>query len=256
MTMTTSPDLALAASVAAAVADVVPAVRPLGVGSPQAGEEQAYVAFPGAVVARVVGSVEGHLALLVGPDLVSAMATGPGGPLSLASALQPALDAAARVLGARVDAGVSVEASSLGATLGPAHTVVPLLDGTPAAAVLVSDALLAGVPDPSTATPAFLPDFGQSAPTAGPTTAPRGPRRGLELLNGVDMELTVELGRTRMAVRELLSLSPGDVIELDRAAGSPADLLVNGRLIARGEVVVVDEDFGLRITEILESSGN
>jgi flagellar motor switch protein FliN/FliY len=65
------------------------------------------------------------------------------------------------------------------------------------------------------------------------------------------MELTVELGRTRMTVRELLGLSPGAVVELDRAAGSPADLLVNGRLIARGEVVVVDEDFAVRITEIV-----
>jgi flagellar motor switch protein FliN/FliY len=54
-----------------------------------------------------------------------------------------------------------------------------------------------------------------------------------------------------MTVRELLSLSPGAVVELDRAAGSPADLLVNGTLIARGEVVVVDEDFGIRITEIV-----
>jgi flagellar motor switch protein FliN len=80
------------------------------------------------------------------------------------------------------------------------------------------------------------------------------PRRGIEMLAGVDMELTVELGRTRMAVRDLLALAPGDVLELDRAAGSPADLLVNGRLIARGEVVVVDEDFGLRITQILDSS--
>ena len=71
------------------------------------------------------------------------------------------------------------------------------------------------------------------------------------MLHGVDMEVTVEIGRTRMTVRELLDLSPGAVLELDRAAGSPADLLVNGRLIARGEVVVIDEDFGLRITEIL-----
>jgi flagellar motor switch protein FliN/FliY len=62
--------------------------------------------------------------------------------------------------------------------------------------------------------------------------------------------VTVEIGRTRMTVRELLDLAPGAVLELDRAAGSPADLLVNGRLIARGEVVVIDEDFGLRITEI------
>ncbi len=75
--------------------------------------------------------------------------------------------------------------------------------------------------------------------------------RGVELLHGVAMEVTVELGRTRMSVRELLALCPGDVLELDRAAGSPADLLVNGRLIARGEVVVVDEDFALRVTEIV-----
>ena len=79
-------------------------------------------------------------------------------------------------------------------------------------------------------------------------------RGGLDLLHDVEMEVTAELGRTRMAVRELLSLTPGTVIELDRLAGGPADLLVNGRLIARGEVVVVDEDFGLRVTEILDES--
>jgi flagellar motor switch protein FliN/FliY len=68
------------------------------------------------------------------------------------------------------------------------------------------------------------------------------------------MEVSAELGRTRMNVRDLLSLSPGVVVELDRAAGSPADLLVNGRLIARGEVVVIDENFGIRITEIVAPS--
>ena len=78
--------------------------------------------------------------------------------------------------------------------------------------------------------------------------------RGLEMLHGVVMDVTVELGRTRMTVRELLALTPGTVLELDRAAGSPADLLVNGRLIARGEVVVVDEDFGLRVTEIVDGN--
>jgi flagellar motor switch protein FliN/FliY len=92
-----------------------------------------------------------------------------------------------------------------------------------------------------------------AAPAApAPVTSLAG--RGLEMLHGVDMEVTVELGRTRMTVRELLALSPGAVLELDRAAGSPADLLVNGRLIARGEVVVVDEDFGLRVTEIVDDS--
>ena len=67
--------------------------------------------------------------------------------------------------------------------------------------------------------------------------------------------MTAELGRTRMTVRELLSLSPGAVVELDRLAGSPSDLLVNGTLIARGEVVVVDEEFGIRITEIVGADG-
>jgi flagellar motor switch protein FliN len=85
-----------------------------------------------------------------------------------------------------------------------------------------------------------------------PSRAGQGTRRGgFDLLHGVDMEITVELGRTSMTVRELLSLSTGSVIELDRTAGSPADVLVNRRLIARGEIVVIDEYFGIRITEIL-----
>ena len=80
---------------------------------------------------------------------------------------------------------------------------------------------------------------------------PRSQRGSLDLLRHVAMEVTVEIGRTRMTVQELLSLHPGEVVELDRAASAPADLLVNGTLIARGEVVVVDEDFGLRISEIV-----
>jgi flagellar motor switch protein FliN/FliY len=74
---------------------------------------------------------------------------------------------------------------------------------------------------------------------------------GLELLHDVALGVTAELGRTRMLVKEVLSLAPGSVIELDRAAGSPVDVLVNGTLIARGEVVVIDEEFGIRITEVI-----
>jgi flagellar motor switch protein FliN/FliY len=86
--------------------------------------------------------------------------------------------------------------------------------------------------------------------------APRPANTGdrLELLGNVEMDITAELGRTRMTVRELLSLAPGTVVELDRAAGSPVDLFVNGTLIARGEVVVVDEEFGVRVSEIVSSS--
>ena len=78
-----------------------------------------------------------------------------------------------------------------------------------------------------------------------------GSTLGLEMLQDVVMELSAELGRTRMTVRDLLTLQPGHVVELDRLAGSPADLLVNGRLVARGEVVVVDEDYALKITELV-----
>ena len=65
------------------------------------------------------------------------------------------------------------------------------------------------------------------------------------------LELSVEIGRTRMSIQELLSLGPGSVIELDKVAGEPLDILVNGRLVARGEAVVVNDKFGIRITDIV-----
>jgi flagellar motor switch protein FliN/FliY len=75
----------------------------------------------------------------------------------------------------------------------------------------------------------------------------------LSLISNVEMSLTVEIGRTRMSVRDALALEPGKVIELDRSAGAPADVLLNGRLIAHGEVVVVDQDYAVRITRILDT---
>jgi flagellar motor switch protein FliN/FliY len=76
----------------------------------------------------------------------------------------------------------------------------------------------------------------------------------LGLISNVEMALTVEIGRTRMSVRDALALEPGRVIELDRSAGAPADVLLNGRLIAHGEVVVVDQDYAVRITRILDGA--
>ena len=75
----------------------------------------------------------------------------------------------------------------------------------------------------------------------------------LERLNQVTLELTVEVGRTRMTLGQALALAPGSVITLDRLADQPVDLLVNGRAVARGEVVVIDDVFGLRVTQIVES---
>ncbi|MGH2967837.1 MAG: flagellar motor switch protein FliN [Solirubrobacteraceae bacterium] len=77
----------------------------------------------------------------------------------------------------------------------------------------------------------------------------------LERLYDVPVELAVEIGRTQMTIRETLALGPGSIVTLDRLAGEPVDLLVNGKPIARGEVVVLDEEFGLRVTEVLVSAG-
>jgi flagellar motor switch protein FliN len=73
----------------------------------------------------------------------------------------------------------------------------------------------------------------------------------LERLYDVPVELAVEIGRTQMTIREALALGPGSIVTLQRLAGEPVDLLVNGKPIARGEVVVIDEEFGLRITEVV-----
>jgi len=74
---------------------------------------------------------------------------------------------------------------------------------------------------------------------------------GIELLMDVALEVSVELGRSHMSIGEILALRTGSVIELDKLAGEPVDVSVNGTLIARGEVVVVDEKFGVRITEVV-----
>ncbi|MDR2363095.1 MAG: flagellar motor switch protein FliN, partial [Spirochaetaceae bacterium] len=71
------------------------------------------------------------------------------------------------------------------------------------------------------------------------------------LIMDVFMEMTVELGRTRKLIKEILGMGEGTIIELDKLAGEPVDILVNHKLIAKGEVVVIDENFGVRVTEIV-----
>ena len=73
-------------------------------------------------------------------------------------------------------------------------------------------------------------------------------------VSDVPVELAVEIGRTTMTIGETLSLAPGSIVSLNRLAGEPVDLLVNGKVIAQGEVVVIDEEFGLRITDIVSAS--
>ena len=73
----------------------------------------------------------------------------------------------------------------------------------------------------------------------------------LDLIMDLELRLTAELGRAELMIRDVLQLGPGSIIELDKTVGEPVDILVNNRLIARGEVVVIDDSFGVRITEIV-----
>ena len=79
--------------------------------------------------------------------------------------------------------------------------------------------------------------------------------RNFDLLMHVPLKLTAELGNCTMSVAEVLRLGAGSVVQLDRVAGGPIDLRVNDRAIARGEIVAVDDNFGLRITELLAAPG-
>lgn len=256
----------LAEAVAVAAAASLPAVTPLTPGPAQPGSPHVTAAFAGGAIAELDGGVPGAVVVLVGTELVEALASSPMGALDVAAAVQPALDAAARRLGAHARGARTLDLDAEGyditADLGGPFSTVPLIGAGIAAAVLVPETTLTGAREPITedAAPSAASVLAEAVQDAAPEPfvpafgAAVAPPRGLELLQGVDMEVTVELGRTRMTVRDLLALTPGAVLELDRAAGSPADLLVNGRLVARGEVVVVDEDFGLRVTEILDAN--
>lgn len=100
---------------------------------------------------------------------------------------------------------------------------------------------------PAAPGPAGFPDRGAGNNAGTDASMPRG----LELILDIPLEVTVELGRVQMLIRDVLELSSGSIVELDRVAGEPVDLLVNGRLMARGEVVVIEDNFGIRITEII-----
>jgi flagellar motor switch protein FliN/FliY len=86
---------------------------------------------------------------------------------------------------------------------------------------------------------------------AGAGKVPAG-NGNLDLVRDIQVNLQVELGRTDMTIQDILELTPGKVVELDRLAGEPLDIVVNGKLLAKGEVVVVDENFGVRITSIID----
>jgi flagellar motor switch protein FliN len=106
------------------------------------------------------------------------------------------------------------------------------------------------VPDPKAANVARA-QFNDLEPNAGGGS---GHEMNLNLILDVSVTLALEVGRARMPVRDLLQLAPGAIVELDRLAGEPLDVLVNGVRIARGEVVVVNDKFGIRLTDVVSAT--
>ena len=199
--------------------------------------------------ARLVGAAPGQLFLLTDDEAGAALA-GAGAD----GGLEPALADVVATLKMQVGDVHPEDIRPLSADDQPV-----LDESTVAVGIFLQDRIVAAIVftggDAAGARPAAAP-----APAAAPVFAPlasaepaRVDARRMNLLRDVMMGVSVELGRTRMTVRELLALTPGTIVELDKAAGAPVDLLVNGTLMARGEVVVVDEEFAVRISEIVSS---
>jgi flagellar motor switch protein FliN/FliY len=137
----------------------------------------------------------------------------------------------------------SFDDPALAATTAPATTSAPArpaLDPSAHAAAAAAAAAIADLPDTS---PMKLPDFQQVMNDAQVSS--------IDLLRDVDLNVKIELGRSRMLVEDVLKLAEGAVVELDKLAGDPVDVFVNDRLVARGEVLVLNDNFCVRINEIM-----
>lgn len=212
-----------ATAVAAAIAGRLPfghPVIPTPSTDPGAVGTAVVATFTGATGARIAIQVNDPSALQDGSDAAS-----------LTDRLHPVFESAVAVLGPGT-LGEAREVSAQEAFTAPGTQVFDLLG---------ADGSVVG----RTAVTLDAEDAAQPAP----------PQR-LSRIAGVEMDLVVEIGRTRMPVRDVLSLEPGRVVELDRAAGSPADIRLNGRLIGHGTVVVADGDFAVRVERILEGAGS
>jgi flagellar motor switch protein FliN/FliY len=232
---TTTVDLNEAA--ADALVQLLPTTTPLTAavtGATPTGSAAATAARE-AVLASFVGATSADVAVVLLDTDALTVAAGTDSPLvSVVDVLRPALEGAVGVLGV----GVLGEAKLDDASALFADTETKVFELTDSDAV-------AGW---------FAIRIRRSGTLGSRTSsAPEGSMAAkLGRINNVEMALTVEIGRTRMSVRDVLGLEPGAVIELDRSAGAPADVLLNGRLIAHGEVVVVDQDYAVRITQILD----
>jgi flagellar motor switch protein FliN/FliY len=188
-----------------------------------------------AITATFVGSVTADLAVILPDTSFLAEAAGADSTLiSSADILRPALEHAASALGPGVlGEPRRQDAAALFADV--ESVVFELISGGTAAGWFAIRIREQGT----------VNNGGGTLPT--PVSA-----RKLNRIHNVEMALTVAIGHTRLSVRDVLDLEPGKIIELDRSAGAPADIMLNGRLIAHGEIVVVDQDYAVKITRILD----
>jgi flagellar motor switch protein FliN/FliY len=212
-------------------------------------------------VVSVEGSINGNLmvALLEGasPDITTSA--------GLVQELESAMDSMSQVM----DSEIGAPAPASGApTIAPDVSVPLLVDGAVVGAVLLflapateaaapaepapaepeaAAAPAAPAPAAAPAPPAPAAAPAQTAPAFNPLSTPKQ----MDALAGVQMEVTIEVGRTSLPIGQLLQLQPGQIVELDREVGSPLDMFINGTLLARGEIVVVDDQFGFRVTSVV-----
>jgi flagellar motor switch protein FliN/FliY len=184
---------------------------------------------------------EWEIALIVSGGTLAALGGEEQGLGTLAEALESQGKQIADVLGVAIG-----EEASLALT-GLVQAGAAVADGEMGVGIVVAGPALPSTPNKAA-------NSNSSSPTSTTGNTARGDGSGMRILSDVEMTVTAELGRAYMTVRELLSLTPGSIVELDRIAGTPIDVLVNGTVVARGEVVVVDEEFGVRITEIIDDS--
>lgn len=125
--------------------------------------------------------------------------------------------------------------------------------------LIVSSSLLSDIEKVQTDDKAVIAKEGTVSATSASAQVPfvpltggerAGSSNGIDMLLDVDLQVSVELGRTRLQIRDILQLGPGSIVELDKQAGEPVDILVNDKPIAKGEVIIIDENFGVRLTSI------
>ncbi len=151
---------------------------------------------------------------------------------------------------------IAEEASAEGASEDGGEKVVNPEDVPESDAEAEMLAMLDGLPEESSgATPEDIEFGGTSVSNAESQhlSQPSGEidTHNIELLRDVNLQVSIELGRTRMSISDILGLGPGSVVELNKLAGEPVDVMVNHKIVARGEVVVIDENFGVRITQLM-----